>query len=181
MQIVCPNCTTSYEVGATTIGATGRSVRCMRCRAIWQASPAEPARAAGIAAPKDLAASDEAVAAFQQELGSGKAETPPPAAPELSPADPSAASLDPPRDIETAAAAASQSDQPVEPAADARPVVPVAKDAVPIADAPGRPRNPSAGARYNRARFAAGSFRRTACAALPECGGRAARRSRPAP
>jgi hypothetical protein len=44
-----------------------------------------------------------------------------------------------------------------------------------------RPRNPSAAARYNRARSAAARFRRSACAILRECGARAARRSRPAP
>ena len=44
-----------------------------------------------------------------------------------------------------------------------------------------RIRNPSTAARCSRARAAAAPDRRSACAALPGCGARAARRSRPAP
>ena len=44
-----------------------------------------------------------------------------------------------------------------------------------------RIKNPSAAARCSRARAAAAPDRRSACAALPGCGARAARRSRPAP
>ena len=32
MLIVCPNCATSYQVEPSSLGATGRSVRCVRCR-----------------------------------------------------------------------------------------------------------------------------------------------------
>jgi predicted Zn finger-like uncharacterized protein len=39
MQIVCPNCTTSYQIADVAVGATGRSVRCVRCRTIWLAMP----------------------------------------------------------------------------------------------------------------------------------------------
>jgi predicted Zn finger-like uncharacterized protein len=43
MKLVCPNCATSYEVATASIGEAGRSVRCVRCHAIWFASPgAEP-------------------------------------------------------------------------------------------------------------------------------------------
>jgi predicted Zn finger-like uncharacterized protein len=35
MQIVCPNCQTSYQVHPSSVGATGRSVRCARCRNVW--------------------------------------------------------------------------------------------------------------------------------------------------
>src|SRR5919197_5331957 len=34
MLIVCPTCATSYRVQATAIGATGREVRCARCRTL---------------------------------------------------------------------------------------------------------------------------------------------------
>jgi predicted Zn finger-like uncharacterized protein len=35
MLIVCPNCATSYRVETSSLGATGRSVRCVRCRNVW--------------------------------------------------------------------------------------------------------------------------------------------------
>jgi predicted Zn finger-like uncharacterized protein len=42
MLIVCPNCTTSYEIDVGKLGPA-RSVRCARCRNTWQAVPQEPA------------------------------------------------------------------------------------------------------------------------------------------
>jgi predicted Zn finger-like uncharacterized protein len=39
MQIVCPNCTTPYQVAPSAIGEGGRSVRCVRCRTVWFAPP----------------------------------------------------------------------------------------------------------------------------------------------
>jgi predicted Zn finger-like uncharacterized protein len=47
MQIVCPNCATSYQVEPASLGATGRSVRCVRCRTVWFAR--DPAPLAAIA------------------------------------------------------------------------------------------------------------------------------------
>lgn len=38
MLIVCPNCATSYQVAPSSLGATGRSVRCVRCRKVWFAA-----------------------------------------------------------------------------------------------------------------------------------------------
>ncbi len=35
MQIVCPNCQTTYQVDPFTVGPPGRSVRCARCRTVW--------------------------------------------------------------------------------------------------------------------------------------------------
>src|SRR5712672_2649361 len=35
MQIACPNCSTIYQIAATAIGASGRSVRCVRCQSVW--------------------------------------------------------------------------------------------------------------------------------------------------
>src|SRR5262245_51767141 len=35
MLIACPTCATSYRVEPSSAGATGRSVRCVRCRAVW--------------------------------------------------------------------------------------------------------------------------------------------------
>ena len=39
MLIVCPSCATSYEVDAPLLGESGRSVRCVRCRTVWLATP----------------------------------------------------------------------------------------------------------------------------------------------
>ncbi len=46
MLIVCPSCTTSYRVEPASLGASGRSVRCARCRTVWFAvpEPETPAR-----------------------------------------------------------------------------------------------------------------------------------------
>jgi len=41
MQIACPDCTTSYQVDPSTLGRTGRSVRCLRCRHVWFAANTE--------------------------------------------------------------------------------------------------------------------------------------------
>ena len=35
MQIACPICATSYQVETSSLGAAGRSVRCVRCHNIW--------------------------------------------------------------------------------------------------------------------------------------------------
>lgn len=45
MNIVCPNCATSYEVDASALGPAGRSVRCARCRQVWHARVDDMARA----------------------------------------------------------------------------------------------------------------------------------------
>ena len=41
MHIVCPHCTTSYEVDPANFGAAGRKVRCARCQEVWLAVPQE--------------------------------------------------------------------------------------------------------------------------------------------
>jgi predicted Zn finger-like uncharacterized protein len=38
MQIICPNCETSYQVDASSMGPSGRSVRCARCQTVWFAT-----------------------------------------------------------------------------------------------------------------------------------------------
>jgi predicted Zn finger-like uncharacterized protein len=42
MLLVCPNCATSYQVEPAALGATGRSVRCVRCRNVWFARDPGP-------------------------------------------------------------------------------------------------------------------------------------------
>jgi predicted Zn finger-like uncharacterized protein len=46
MQIVCPHCTTSYTINPTTLGASGRTVRCSRCKEVWLARPEDGVEAA---------------------------------------------------------------------------------------------------------------------------------------
>lgn len=38
MQIVCPNCVTSYRLASAALGPAGRSVRCVRCQTVWFAA-----------------------------------------------------------------------------------------------------------------------------------------------
>ncbi len=35
MQIVCPACSTTYQITPAAIGTSGRSVRCVRCQHVW--------------------------------------------------------------------------------------------------------------------------------------------------
>lgn len=42
MQIICPHCTTFYDVDSSKFGANGRNVRCARCGETWLVKP-EPA------------------------------------------------------------------------------------------------------------------------------------------
>jgi predicted Zn finger-like uncharacterized protein len=48
MLITCPNCATSYDVKAASLGE-GRSVKCVRCHEVWFATPAEAAPAPAVA------------------------------------------------------------------------------------------------------------------------------------
>lgn len=65
MQIVCPNCSTSYQVAAASLGGAGRSVRCVRCRSVWFATPEQEPEAQLTAAAAEVAAagSDAGMAA----------------------------------------------------------------------------------------------------------------------
>src|ERR671934_1427392 len=77
MLIVCPNCATSYQVEASVLGSTGRSVRCVRCRNVWFAH--DPAGLLAIADAhrsdmQTLAASIAAVAHGEGDVGEGGAE-----------------------------------------------------------------------------------------------------------
>jgi predicted Zn finger-like uncharacterized protein len=72
MLIVCPNCATSYQVETSSLGPTGRSVRCVRCRNVWFArdSAALPAIADAYRSDmQTLAASIAAVARGEVEPG----------------------------------------------------------------------------------------------------------------
>ncbi len=78
MHIVCPHCTTSYAINPSTLGASGRTVRCSRCKETWLARPedaielaaAVPAMAAsGQAAESDAAAQWDAMAREESDTG----------------------------------------------------------------------------------------------------------------
>ena len=64
MHIVCPYCTTSFNINPAALGATGRTVRCSRCKETWLARPEDaletvaPAMVAAGPAPaqRDVAA-----------------------------------------------------------------------------------------------------------------------------
>jgi predicted Zn finger-like uncharacterized protein len=43
MLIVCPSCATSYMIDPASLGPTGRTVRCARCKATWFATTQKPA------------------------------------------------------------------------------------------------------------------------------------------
>ncbi len=49
MHIICPHCTTSYAIDLATLGATGRAVRCSRCKEVWLARPEDATEVAAFA------------------------------------------------------------------------------------------------------------------------------------
>jgi predicted Zn finger-like uncharacterized protein len=55
MLIVCPNCATSYQVEPSSLGATGRSVRCVRCQKVWFASNTDAMAAIALSHHQDIA------------------------------------------------------------------------------------------------------------------------------
>jgi predicted Zn finger-like uncharacterized protein len=67
MQIVCPNCGTSYDVAAKAFGPAGRTVRCVRCRETWLARADDMVRA-------------DALVEAAADIGWGNAAQPEPAA-----------------------------------------------------------------------------------------------------
>lgn len=59
MHIVCPHCTTSYAIDSATLGGSGRTVRCSRCKEVWLARPEDVVEIAA-AAPVMASAQDDA-------------------------------------------------------------------------------------------------------------------------
>jgi predicted Zn finger-like uncharacterized protein len=54
MLIVCPTCGTTYNVGAGSLGDSGRQVRCVRCSAVWVAGKPQPVATAAKSRPGSL-------------------------------------------------------------------------------------------------------------------------------
>ena len=63
MHIVCPHCTTSYAIDLATLGASGRTVRCSRCKEVWLARPEHAMAAQAPAAAGD---SDDVAAEWER-------------------------------------------------------------------------------------------------------------------
>jgi len=79
MQIVCPHCATSYAVNAATLGATGRTVRCSRCKEVWLARPEDAIEPAGTAAMSEAGYQErDAVADEWERLAQDGDDQPPP-------------------------------------------------------------------------------------------------------
>jgi predicted Zn finger-like uncharacterized protein len=74
MLIVCPQCAASYDVSPASLGADGRSVRCVSCRTIWFAPPA-PQAEEQIAGPAEIFADFDARIAANEAAYAG-ADTP---------------------------------------------------------------------------------------------------------
>jgi predicted Zn finger-like uncharacterized protein len=80
MHIICPHCSTSYAIDLATLGATGRTVRCSRCKEVWLARPEDAteiaAQAPAMAAASRQDADQDAAAeweALAREEGEGQA------------------------------------------------------------------------------------------------------------
>jgi predicted Zn finger-like uncharacterized protein len=66
MHIVCPHCTTSYAIDLATLGASGRAVRCSRCKEVWLARPEEAIAMAAAAPATAAAGGDDAAAEWER-------------------------------------------------------------------------------------------------------------------
>jgi predicted Zn finger-like uncharacterized protein len=73
MLIVCPNCATSYQVETSSLGSTGRSVRCVRCRNVWFARDPSPLSAIAEAHRSDMQTLAASIAAVAHGEGAGGA------------------------------------------------------------------------------------------------------------
>ena len=56
MPLLCPQCVTSYQIDPSSLGPTGRQVRCVRCRHTWFASNTQAIEQISLAHRGDLAA-----------------------------------------------------------------------------------------------------------------------------
>jgi predicted Zn finger-like uncharacterized protein len=72
MHIVCPHCTTSYAIDLATLGASGRTVRCSRCKEVWLARP-EDAIELAAAVPAAASAWGDDVAAEWERMANEEA------------------------------------------------------------------------------------------------------------
>jgi predicted Zn finger-like uncharacterized protein len=66
MHIVCPHCTTSYAIDLATLGASGRTVRCSRCKEVWLARPEDAIELVGALPAAASAGGDDAAAEWER-------------------------------------------------------------------------------------------------------------------
>jgi predicted Zn finger-like uncharacterized protein len=76
MLIVCPSCQTSYDVSAASLGAEGRSVRCVRCKEVWFATPVQDELSQAAAPAAEAAGMSAAAASAQYRRGAGASADP---------------------------------------------------------------------------------------------------------
>lgn len=87
MQIVCPSCSSAYELDAAKLGPAGRKVRCAKCQTQWHVEPVFP----------EAPSPEETQALLDAELQRGfEEEVPEPAAEAVATVDESAPLPDPP-------------------------------------------------------------------------------------
>ena len=79
MLIVCPSCSTSYAIDPTSLGTTGRTVRCARCKATWFATQKKQAPEVNAFVDGVIAEAD-AQSGAPQSSAPAAAPSPPPAA-----------------------------------------------------------------------------------------------------
>ncbi len=79
MHIVCPHCTTSYAIDPATLGGTGRTVRCSRCKEVWLARPEDAVEAIPepVMAEASPRATDADAAAEWEAMAREETEEPP--------------------------------------------------------------------------------------------------------
>lgn len=86
MQIICPNCQTSYGVTLAALGAAGRNVRCAKCKEVWHARPEEALHAQAVAPREPAGATDTHAETAEQTAESwSESEAPHVESPSLAP------------------------------------------------------------------------------------------------
>jgi predicted Zn finger-like uncharacterized protein len=75
MNIVCPNCGTSYDIQPAALGPAGRTVRCVRCRDTWHARVDDMVRADALVQAADEIGWDQAMPAGGTARADASAET----------------------------------------------------------------------------------------------------------
>lgn len=131
MQIVCPNCKTSYQIADAAIGEAGRTVRCVRCQAVWRTDP--PVAATSQLGFEADSAANETIAAFRAELGG---QPPAPSEPEVDWAATDQAPAEPSLDDLAGPDAAADLTNPTAGAATPAAPVALADIPIPVGDAP---------------------------------------------
>jgi predicted Zn finger-like uncharacterized protein len=79
MHIVCPHCATSYAINPASLCASGRTVRCSRCKETWLARPEDVVEPVAVPAMAEQGrSSQDALAAEWDAFGADEADTQPP-------------------------------------------------------------------------------------------------------